>query len=173
MRSIAQSVPPGLAVLLCISTFGCPPAKPAGQLQPLTSKATSCANVIATDTTVYDTTLVDERPTVRSVPKLIYPPEAERQKIHGRVLLAATVNADGRIDSSSVAITNALNPLLDAEARRFVVGATLWPACRHGEAVRVRLAVPVEFAAHRPIISMRDAFLMGLLAGLLGWATGR
>jgi hypothetical protein len=78
------------------------------------------------------------------------------------------VNATGEIDQPSLAISQSADALLDAEARRFVAGATLWPGCRHGQAVRVRIGVPVEFVySSRPVVGYWTAFGIGVLGGVL------
>lgn len=161
-----------VALLLAAALLGCPPARPSGQPLPVAGAATSCANISASDASVYDTTQVDERPVVRSTPALQYPAEAAHRRIGGKVMLSAIVNADGRIDSSSVAILHSVDSSLDAEAERFVRGSVLWPACRRGEPVRVRVAVPVVFQARRSVIGLREAFLIGLLGGMVGWLVG-
>lgn len=161
--------------LAALAAGGCmPPRGSAGAPKP--AQATSCANLVNADTTVYDTADVAERPTVRLVSPLTYPPEAERKHIHGRVLVGATVNSDGGIEQTSVTVLHSVHPLLDAEAERFVKTATLWPACRHGQPVRLRVSVPVVFDAGYKAPSMQQSFLIGLGVGLglmlVGLASG-
>jgi TonB family protein len=122
--------------------------------------------VASVDTTLYDTTQVYERPTARFLPQLTFPEGADRRRDHGRVVVTAIVNADGAIDQSSIAITQSVHPLLDAAARRFVSGATLWPACRQGAPVRVRIAVPIVFDMRAKMPGAREGFLIGIAVGV-------
>jgi TonB family protein len=160
-----------LAMALALGALACPPRHTPSPVQPLGARPTSCANATSADTTVYDTTQVNERPIARTAPELSYPSEARHRGIRGRVVVTAIVNTDGSIDQPSVTVSQSVHPLLDEEARRFVAGATLWPACRTGQPARVRIAVPVDFVARRPLISPGTAFVsalvIGLLAGLL------
>ena len=148
---------------LAIAAVACVPP---GSRAVVQSGPTSCASHVSIDSTVYDSTQVGEQPIARVTPQLVYPAEAQRRKVQGRVVLTAVVNADGSIDSTSVTVTHSVDPLLDAEARRFVTGATLWPACREGVAVRERIHVPVVFSLGTPVPGARDGFLIGLAVGL-------
>jgi TonB family protein len=117
---------------------------------------------------VYNLSELDEKPVFRSALRLTYPPEAAHDHIQGRVVVTAIVNARGDIDQSSVAVTHHVHPLLDAEATRIVSSATLWPACRNGQAVRTRMAVPFDFAMRGPSIKLWQAFAIGVTAGIVG-----
>ena len=135
---------------------------------------TSCANLAGADTAVYDTTGVTELPRVRIVPPMAYPPEAERAKLHGRVVVAAIVSATGTVESTSVTVTEPVHPLLDQEAVRVVSAATLWPGCRNGQPVRVQVAMPVVFT-RGGVSAPMAVFIVGVvvnLGGMLGAAAG-
>jgi protein TonB len=134
----------------------------------LRTQPTSCADAQSGDTAVYTTSQINERPKVRTVPKLTYPPEARHRHLQGRVVVRAVVNVTGEIDQPSLAIAQSVDSVLDAEARQFVAGATLWPGCRNGVAVRVRIDVPVEFVSSpRPLIGYWTAFGIGVLGGVV------
>ena len=70
-----------LALVACV-----PPRQQLGSTAP-SQIPTSCANLVNADTAVYDPTELTEQPRARVVPPLTYPPEADRAKIHGRVVL--------------------------------------------------------------------------------------
>jgi TonB family protein len=127
---------------------------------------TSCANAVSIDTTIYETGHLSESPLARGIPPLEYPPEADRQKIGGRVLVEGVLNPAGYFEPASVKVIESVHPLLDQEAIRFVSTTSLWPGCRNGEAVRVRMHVPVTFARGSGIPSASDGFMIGLLVGL-------
>ena len=152
----------GLGALACASS-GAPIRSP----QVLRAEPTSCISAIDADTTVYDVNQIDEKPVFRSALKLTYPAEALHDRIQGRVVVAAVVNAGGDVDQSSVTIVRHVHPLLDAEARRIVSSATLWPACRNGHAVRTRMAVPFDFAMRGSPIKLWQAFAVGVAGGVL------
>ena len=107
-------------------------------------RSTPCAGVTTTDSTIYDTTQVTERPTIRTAPELRYPPMQHELLIGGRVTLAVIVGSDGTPDSA-VDVLNRVDPALDREAVRWVQGVTYWPACRDGRPVRARIVQPVDF----------------------------
>ena len=134
-------------VIVVFSMLGCPPPlyRPAYAHTSAPGKATSCANLAGTDSTIYDIGAIKEKPQPRVVATLTYPPEAARQRIHGRVVVSTVVNSDGTFDQSSIVVVESVHPLLDAEAKRFVSASRLWPACRSGQPVRVRMNVPVVF----------------------------
>jgi TonB family protein len=153
----------GLGALACASS-GPPIRSP----QRLLAEPTSCVSAIGADTTVYDVSQIDEKPVFRTALKLTYPAQALHERIQGRVVVAAVVNAGGDVDQSSVRIVRHVHPLLDDEARRIVASATLWPACRNGQAVRMRMAVPFDFAMRGPAIKVWQAFAVGMVAGIVG-----
>lgn len=75
---------------------------------------------------------------------LRYPPEAQRQKIQGKVVVSFIVNKDGSIASPTV-VTSA-NPLLDREAMRVIRMMPRWkPGLDDGKPCRTMFAIPVNF----------------------------
>jgi TonB family protein len=158
----------GVGMLACASS-GAPPRA----VQPLRAEPTSCVSSIGADTTVYNVAQIDEKPVFRSALKLTYPTEALHQRIHGRVVVTAVVNAGGDVDQSSIKVAKRVHPLLDAEARRIVSSATLWPACRNGEPVRARIAVPFDFAVRGPAIAGWHIVAIAVAGGVLGALLGQ
>jgi TonB family protein len=111
----------------------------------LATPATSCATLASTDSTVYDTTQVSERATLRSAPEPDYPPIERDRGVEGRVIVAVVVGADGTPDESSARIVQSADPAFDREALRWIRKVSYWPACRDARAVRARVAQPVDF----------------------------
>ena len=75
---------------------------------------------------------------------LKYPKDAEESKTEGRVIVTFVVDEEGRIVEPQVA--KGVSPSLDAEALRVVQSMPQWtPGRQHGEAVRVRYTVPINF----------------------------
>lgn len=154
-----------LALIACT-----PPRQQLGTTKP-SPTPTSCATLANADTAVYDTTALDEMPRARIVPPWTYPPEAQRTKLYGRVLIAAIVSAAGSVESTSVTIAAGVHPILDQAAVRFVSAATLWPGCLNGQPVRVRVAIPVIFA--RGGVNVVALFIGGAvinIGGMIGAA---
>lgn len=75
---------------------------------------------------------------------LRYPEEAVREGIQGKVMVAFTIESNGRV--SQVRVERGVDPLLDAEAVRVVAASPDWiPGKVKGRPVPVRIVVPVEF----------------------------
>ena len=168
MTSVARRVLVALTLGLWVAGCAASP-EPIRSPVPLRAQPTSCASTTGeeSDTTVYSVRQIDEKPVFRSALKLTYPHEALHDHAQGRVVVVAVVNADGDVDSSSVTVVRHVHPLLDAEARRIVSTATLWPACRNGQAVRMRIAVPFDFEMRRPILGFWQSFAIGVAGGIV------
>ncbi|MBQ9666325.1 MAG: energy transducer TonB [Bacteroidaceae bacterium] len=75
---------------------------------------------------------------------LRYPKEAKKKGIKGRVLVQFVVNKDGSLEPPT--ILRSVDPLLDAEALRFVRSMPKWkPGNLRGIPVRVKYTLPVDF----------------------------
>lgn len=75
---------------------------------------------------------------------VIYPAQAQKQKIHGRVIISFDVNKSGEVDN--IKVERSINPLLDAEAVKAVRNMPRWkPGVRHGKPVIVKFVIPVNF----------------------------
>jgi TonB family protein len=123
-------------VIVPIATFG---------QRTSSAHGTFCSGLPLADSTVYDTTQVTERPVLYEAQPLHYPGKARARGAQGRVLLAVTINADGRPDDHSIQTVSSPDSELTYEATRWVKSAEFIPVCRAGSAVRVRIVVPVDF----------------------------
>lgn len=73
-----------------------------------------------------------------------YPPEAERNRITGKVLCTFVVERDGSI--TDVNVVKSVHPALDKEAIRVIKAMPRWiPGKQNGSAVRVKYTIPVTF----------------------------
>ena len=118
-----------------------------GQTPDSTARTTtSCAGSLSTDTTVFELSQVTEAPVLQRMGRLLVPNSLRRTRRQFRVLLTLVVNADGRVDSSSVAIVDRGHREFDAEAVRAAKTATWSPGCRYERPARVRVQFPVQFA---------------------------
>jgi len=137
--------------LLLVGALGCAQAG-VGVVVPIATlgRATESAHSTfcggaSSDSTVYDTTQVTERPILYKAQPLKYPARARARGAEGRVLLAVTINADGRPDLQSIQPISSPDSELTDAAVRWVRTAKFEPVCRATEAVRVRVAIPVDF----------------------------
>lgn len=84
-------------------------------------------------------------------PKLVHKEEpkytkrAEKQRLHGMVVIAAIINSRGIIEN--VQITKGVDPDLDAEAVKAVSKWRFRPAEKKGKPVAVRVRIEVNFRA--------------------------
>lgn len=115
------------------------------RLEIVSRHPTSCAGLVSSDTTVYDTAQVTERPRLRVAPELTYPVIRRELGIAGRVIVGVIIDADGSPESNSAQIVRKVDPVLDRQALNWIGGASYWPACRAGRPVRARIAQPVDF----------------------------
>ena len=76
--------------------------------------------------------------------RLVYPEIAKENGVQGRVTLAFTVEADGRV--TNVKVLRGVDPALDAEAVRVVKSSPKWkPGRQRDRAVKVTYTFPVIF----------------------------
>lgn len=75
---------------------------------------------------------------------LKYPPQAQQQKIQGKVVVSFIINKDGSIASPT--IVHSADPLLDREALRVIKMMPRWkPGVQDGKPCRTMFAIPVNF----------------------------
>jgi TonB family protein len=115
------------------------------QLLAIPSRPTACAGLATTDSVVYDTTQLTERPSLRSAPVPVYPPMQRELRIEGQVIMAVTVDRDGTPEQGSARIVQGVDGGLDREALRWIQRASYWPGCYDGRPVRARIAQPLAF----------------------------
>jgi TonB family protein len=75
---------------------------------------------------------------------VVYPEEAKKNNISGKVYVGFVVDTKGKI--KDVSIAKSADPLLDAEAMRVIKGMPKWTPGKHkGEKVNVAFKVPINF----------------------------
>ena len=134
-----------LLVLLAVTLTGACAKPPGATGDRAPMGRTSCAGLASTDSVVYDTTQVTERPLAYDGPPIRYPDGLRREGIQGRVVLSLIVNADGTVDRGSIGIIQMVHPDFVMAAKRWTLGARFWPGCLVGRPVRVRVALPIDF----------------------------
>jgi periplasmic protein TonB len=125
-----------LLALRCATQFARDPAAIAHRL---------CAESPSVDTTVFDTTQVSQKPEITGGPPPSYPDDLRRRHISGRVVMAVVIDVHGRAELRTIQIIRSDNSGFEMSVRRYVASATFLPGCREGHAVRVRVAIPVDF----------------------------
>ena len=120
------------------------------QVMNVPSHPTSCAGLASTDSVVYDTTQLTERPSLRTAPVRAYPPLQRELRIQGQVIMAVTIGPDGTPEQGSARIVRGVDPAIDREALRWIGGASYWPACSDGRPVRARVAQRLDFCPFGP-----------------------
>ncbi|MBQ8487145.1 MAG: energy transducer TonB [Prevotella sp.] len=76
--------------------------------------------------------------------EMVYPPDAIKKDIQGRVIITFIVEKNGRITGAKV--IKSVDPLLDAEALRIVSKMPRWnPGRQNGKPVRVKYIIPITF----------------------------
>jgi len=78
----------------------------------------------------------------------IYPEEAVRDDIKGRVVVEFIVNKKGKISREKV--VESAHPLLDKETIRMIQTMPEWdPACQNGKRRRTRVTLPVVYCLYK------------------------
>lgn len=77
---------------------------------------------------------------------LVYPVDAARAGVQGKVFVEFVINADGTIAKESVRVLAGPDPLLNAEAIRVARESPAWkPGKKNGQPVRQRMVLPYAF----------------------------
>lgn len=84
-----------------------------------------------------------------------YPEEAIAQNIQGRLVLSFVVEPDGR--ASDIQVLKSLHPLCDSSAVAALRRTHFVPGRQNGEAVRVRMRLPVKFTILDPPSSLAES----------------
>lgn len=75
--------------------------------------------------------------------EVVYPEEASKKNIQGRVMVSFVVEKDGSL--SNVKVMRGVHPLLDAESVRVVKTLKFKPGKMNGKPVRCRFTIPINF----------------------------
>ena len=93
--------------------------------------------------------VVQEKPELLSHPPVVYPPLLQQAGIEGRVMVQAIVDTTGRIEPNSVRVVESANPGFDQPAKVAVLKSLFRPGRVYGRAVRVLVAIPIDFKIGR------------------------
>ncbi len=114
-----------------------------------TPMGSSCANGASVDTTVFTKNQVSKPPQVISGPDLRYPDELRQLGQSGRVVYSLIVNTDGAPDLQSIRVVSSDDLRFESAARDWLKQALFSPGCLNGQAVRVRITIPIDFKVRR------------------------
>ncbi len=106
----------------------------------------TASGIVLGENQAYTEAVVEEKPYLLSGPPPVYPPLLKQAGIHGRVVVRAVIDTTGRVDPGSIKIVRSPNPGFDEPTRRWVLKALFRPARIHGQAVRVIVNLPFEYA---------------------------
>lgn len=122
-----------------------PPAAPAAREEP--------APVREASNEVFDASDVEVRPRLSNGAEIQrslqsrYPDSLVGARVSGSVMATFVVNADGRVDPSSVRILSSPNPAFNAPTQNVLRRARFRPATVRGQPVRVQVSMPVQWTA--------------------------
>jgi protein TonB len=74
---------------------------------------------------------------------VVYPPSAKENKIQGKVVVKAVINAQGNVVSTTV--EKSLNPECDKSAEVAIKKTKFNPGIKNGKAVESEVTIPVMF----------------------------
>ncbi len=94
---------------------------------------------------VYAAGDLQEQPHLVAGPSLAYPAPLLLAGIQGRVIVQVVVDATGHVEEGSISVVESTDPRFDAAAKEYVERARFSPGRVGGQAVRVRVQIPVEF----------------------------
>lgn len=114
-----------------------------GMMADLTREAFNRASQGMDVDEVFSASDLDQPPKVVNQVKPNYPPELRKQEITGRVLVAFTVLADGRV--TNVRVEQSTNPAFDPAALAAVRQWRFEPGQKGGKAVSFRMRIPISF----------------------------
>ncbi len=92
---------------------------------------------------------VEEKPALLHHPPVVYPSGMQSRGITGRVLIQAIIDTTGRVEPGSVRVLESTHPAFSREARTVVLNSVYRPGRVGGRAVRVVVAIPIDFKITR------------------------
>ena len=102
-----------------------------------------------TDTLVYDTLSVTQRP-VRAFSQPVRYPEAARQAgVNGHVVIDVVIDVAGHPEMGTARVVSANYRDFVDPALAFLRGSRFCPGTLDGRAVRVRIRIPIDFTIER------------------------
>src|SRR5882672_556655 len=147
----SKAVSPRLLILLLLCPVLACRGRSAEQRAADSVVAAVNASIAAAESTlipghqIFDEVVVQEHPRLLTAPSLEYPSKLRQAGVEGRVLVQLVLDTTGRVEQTSVKILRTPNAGFDRPVRNYLLRARFTPARNHGEPVRVRLNLPIDF----------------------------
>ena len=109
------------------------------------TQSTACASAGADSSRVVDTLAVQEKPRLRSVPSVQYPPDAQMRGAPGNVLLSFIIGVNGFAEPASLRVVAASDSVFVPPAQRAILATKWWPGCLNGKRARVQERFAFKF----------------------------
>jgi len=93
--------------------------------------------------------VVEEKPALLHHPPPTYPSGMMHRGVPGRVLIQAILDTTGHVEPGSVRVLESTHPAFSREARNVVLNSVFRPGRVKGRAVRVLIAIPIDFKIAR------------------------
>jgi TonB family protein len=93
-----------------------------------------------------DGVLTEEHAEILTGPLPVYPELLRQAGVQGGVVLEAVVDTTGRVLGTSIAVVSATHPGFVAPARQALLATLFHPAMVGGNAIRMRVRIPYQFA---------------------------
>ncbi len=98
---------------------------------------------------VFSVDVVQEKPERLAGPPPVYPPLLQQAGIEGTVMVQAIIDTMGRVEPTSIKITQTANPGFNESAKAAVLKSLFRPARVYGKAVRVLIQIPIAYTIKR------------------------
>ncbi len=128
----------GRAIVLVAAVLGC-------RDEPITIAAESEPPSAAVEAPTFAEAVVDQAPRRLSSGEIEYPNELREAGVEGKVVLAGIVGVDGLIEEGSVEVMSSTHADFEQSAIQALRDSRFEPGVVDGEAVRVRVEVPIQF----------------------------
>jgi TonB family protein len=109
----------------------------------------TASGLVPTADAVLSVDVVQEKPERLAGPQPVYPPLLMQAGIEGTVMVQAIIDTMGRVEASSVKVTQTANPGFNESAKQTVLKSLFRPARVYGKAVRVLIQLPVTYTIRR------------------------
>jgi len=101
--------------------------------------------IVPSGDAVLSVDVVQEKPERLAGPVPVYPPLLQQAGIEGVVMVQAIIDTMGRVEPSSLKVTQTANPGFNESAKQTVLKSLFRPARVYGKAVRVLIQIPINY----------------------------
>jgi TonB family protein len=105
----------------------------------------SANGIVPSSDAVLSVDVVQEKPERLAGPVPVYPPLLQQAGIEGVVMVQAIIDTMGRVEPTSLKVTQTANPGFNESAKQTVLKSLFRPARVYGKAVRVLIQIPINY----------------------------